>query len=379
MPARPTRINMHCIVLNPRSSAVHEANQKSAFVIMPFSPTASEKNWTEIFDTVFKPAIEECGYACERAAPSTGSLIISIVESLRRADLVIADVTDRNPNVFYELGVRHSLRRGTIIVSQDGEHVPSDLRGYWYLTYGLRPRQVLQFKSAIRKIIAAIRKAPNRSDNPVADYLDREQINISHYVQRDNVKKLGALLTELSGNRLAIAQQLSSGEAQPLSHGCIQLLVQTLYVDIGPELLKTCYELEYRLGLIIKGGANSGILEQALERTELLFERISDIRDRIGRGEFAEPAVASTMVWSPAAPLRSTAIQECTMCSGSGQIECPTCRARVITEETDSLLTSVDRHCIRCNGSGMTSCPSCSSRESTDDRLDLTSAEARVR
>jgi len=143
---------------------------------MPFSPTASERNWTEVFERVFQPSLEDCGYSCKRAETSRGSLIASIVEGLVEADLVIADVTDRNANVFYELGVRHSLRRGTIIVSQGTDHVPSDLRGYWFLPYGLRPAEVAKFKADIKRIVAAFEEHPKRSDSPVSDYLDREPL-----------------------------------------------------------------------------------------------------------------------------------------------------------------------------------------------------------
>src|ERR1700683_2687922 len=80
------------------------APQKIGFVIMPFSPTKSEDNWTEVFSEVFQPALTECGYTCTRAEVTTGSLITSIVERLIEADIVIVDATDRNANVFYELG-----------------------------------------------------------------------------------------------------------------------------------------------------------------------------------------------------------------------------------------------------------------------------------
>jgi hypothetical protein len=61
--------------------------RRDVFVIMPFSDTASctESEWTEIFEQVFRPAIDACGYTCERASPGTGSLIASIVERLNTA------------------------------------------------------------------------------------------------------------------------------------------------------------------------------------------------------------------------------------------------------------------------------------------------------
>src|SRR5262249_8061196 len=104
---------------------------KTAFVIMPFSGTASctEQQWTEIYEKIFEPTMRQCGYTCTRAAPMTGNLGMSIVERLRESTIVFADLTDANANVFYELGIRHSLRKGTIIVAQHEKYIPSDLQG----------------------------------------------------------------------------------------------------------------------------------------------------------------------------------------------------------------------------------------------------------
>ena len=153
-------------------------------------------------------------------------------------------MTDRKCEVFYELGIRHALRRGTIIVSQRTDHVTSDLRGYWFLTYGLRPAEVAKFKAEIKRIVTAFEEQPDRSDSAVSDYLDREQLSSSRQVTRDNVKKMGALLTELSGNRLALRQYMSTHNPQVFSLGCLGLLIQTLYVDVGTDVLKLCSELE---------------------------------------------------------------------------------------------------------------------------------------
>jgi len=338
---------------------VSEKKDKTAFVIMPFSPTATEKNWTEVFEVVFRPAVEECGFVCKRAEASTGSLIVSVVESLVESDLVIADVTDRNANVFYELGVRHSLRRGTIIVSQGSEHVPSDLRGYWYLNYGLRPGEVLKFKSEIRRIVGAIRDSPDRSDNPVSDYLDRENISSSRQINRDNLKKLGALLTELSGNRLALQHEDQASSPQLLSTGCLKLLIQTLYLDVGPALLKACYELEYKLELIRMGAGGPAIVDSAVAETDTLYERISDVRQRIAKGEFTEPTQVSMMIWSPEPVIRwedgrynpiascRAPSRHCAKCDGTGAITCLVCGGGA-------------RNCSACGGLGEISCPVCS-------------------
>ena len=103
---------------------------KEIFVIMPFSTTLTckKEDWDDIYLNIFVPAVEGCNYSCERAKTQTGSLINSIIKKLRTARIVLADITDQNPNVFYELGVRHSLSKRTIIVSQKSVDIPFGLK-----------------------------------------------------------------------------------------------------------------------------------------------------------------------------------------------------------------------------------------------------------
>lgn len=115
---------------------------KTCFVIMPFSatnqPSMRKEDWDEVFEHTFKPVVEAAGYACTRSDPRPGNFVKDIIQSLYSAEIVLADLTGRKPNVFYELGIRHALRRGTIIVAQSVDDIPSDLRSYWCCTYGWR-------------------------------------------------------------------------------------------------------------------------------------------------------------------------------------------------------------------------------------------------
>lgn len=150
-------------------------NTKSAFVIMPFSETETytESEWTDIYENVFRPAFEACGYPCERGIPSSGSLVGQIIEKLKNSTIVLADITNRHPNVMYELGVRHSISMNTIVASQRVEDIPSDLRGYWSVIYGIRPGEVQKFKGDIGRILSEIEQNPDKSDSPVSDYLGK--------------------------------------------------------------------------------------------------------------------------------------------------------------------------------------------------------------
>ncbi len=281
------------------------SRRKDAFVIMPFSSTTScsEAEWTEVFENVFVPALDECGFFCTRAVPSTGSLITSIVERLRTSWLVLADVTDHNPNVFYELGVRHSLSKRTIIVCQDTGTIPSDLKGYWTLRYGIRPAEVSQFRRDMIRLVSEIVQNPEKSDSPVSDYLEREQAWSYEHTRRDNIKKLGALFTELSGNKILLDRLgKSTGtitDAMMVSTDCLSRLLQTIYIDLGPEVLKEAYELQSRLRAIqwLEPDMRATFLPAVVAELSVFANRILDVRARLVAGEYDEPFEVSTMVW----------------------------------------------------------------------------------
>lgn len=150
--------------------------RRQCFVIMPFSTTAScsEEEWATIFETVIKPSVENAGldYECKRSAATRGNLVRHIIESLSEAHVVIADLTDQNPNVFYELGVRHALKNRTILIAQTRDAIPFDLRPYANHVYTWNTGAgVEEFEAKIRELLLEVDERPDRPDNPVSDFL----------------------------------------------------------------------------------------------------------------------------------------------------------------------------------------------------------------
>ena len=154
--------------------------KKKCFVIMPFSSTESctEEQWLDIFENTIKPAVEESGfnYECFRASLVIGNIIRDILENLYKADVVIADLTDRNANVFYELGVRHALKNATILIAQNIKHIPFDLNNLATLMYDWKTKSGREeFKQKIKKTLSVIETNPNDMNvvSPISTYLKR--------------------------------------------------------------------------------------------------------------------------------------------------------------------------------------------------------------
>ena len=227
---------------------------------MPFSKTerCTTEEWKDIFENVHKPAIigSRLGYKCERSNIRTGAFVKDIIIKLNQADVVLADLTDMNPNVFYELGVRHTLRNRTILVSQTMDDVPSDLKQYGVITYNTNPKGVAEYKKDISKILKDIRNNPDRPDSPVSDYLNLKTIVTDISEAKTIEKKLIALVSECSYNLSAIKSGLTVADPEKTSitnarfrMGALELLTSTYYIYPNDDYIKDANELFYNLSI----------------------------------------------------------------------------------------------------------------------------------
>lgn len=95
----------------------------SCFVIMPFSERLSDRPngfFDEVFESLIKPAAEACGFDVYTANKNGSDVIQStIINELMDADIVVADLTDHNPNVLFELGLRMAEEKPVAIIKTD--------------------------------------------------------------------------------------------------------------------------------------------------------------------------------------------------------------------------------------------------------------------
>ncbi len=104
------------------------------FMLMPFKYPFGMN-----FELVIKPVVNSLGYNITKADDNfkIGSVMDKIKESIKRARLVVADVTGRNPNVFYELGLAHAFGKDVLIITQNSEDIPFDITHLRYFKYEL--------------------------------------------------------------------------------------------------------------------------------------------------------------------------------------------------------------------------------------------------
>jgi hypothetical protein len=98
----------------------------TCFVVMPFAPPIGG-----YYQHIYEPAIRKAGLRPIRADADifgTGKIIDQIWSGINSAKVLVAELTSRNPNVFYELGLAHALDKPVVLISSNGEDVPFDLK-----------------------------------------------------------------------------------------------------------------------------------------------------------------------------------------------------------------------------------------------------------
>lgn len=120
------------------------------FVLMPF-----EESMRAIYNDHLRPAIQSEGMSCLRADEIVGTNMITrqIWEKINQARCVVADLTHKNPNVFYEVGVAHALGKDVILVTQSMTDVPFDLQALRCIVYEFTPRGMKALESKLRATI----------------------------------------------------------------------------------------------------------------------------------------------------------------------------------------------------------------------------------
>lgn len=103
------------------------------FVLMPF-----DKSFNDIYKFGIKGAADDVGAYAERVDEQifNEGMLDRIFNQISKADVIVADMTGRNPNVFYEVGYAHALGKLVILLTKDANDIPFDLKHRQHTVYG---------------------------------------------------------------------------------------------------------------------------------------------------------------------------------------------------------------------------------------------------
>lgn len=171
-----------CCALVPQPNDQREirVSNKKAFVLMPFAEELSD-----VYRYLIADGLISAGYKVKRADDilSQNNILGDIVGAIISSDLIVADLTGANPNVYYEVGIAHALNKNVILLTQNIEDLPFDLRSYRVISYSVHFSKMNQAKEELYELASGAFKGTVPFGNPVKDFCGTKQdgMNISIY------------------------------------------------------------------------------------------------------------------------------------------------------------------------------------------------------
>ena len=151
------------------------SNAKTCYIIGPIGdPNTPKREWADfVRDHIIGPAVTDCGYDSPKRAddPDTELIMLEIITEMFNADLVVADLTDHNGNVYYELGIRHRTQKATIHLIQKEQKPLFDLGSNKAILIDKDHLIVEKAKDDIKARIKAYDKSPDNFKSQVQVYL----------------------------------------------------------------------------------------------------------------------------------------------------------------------------------------------------------------
>jgi len=172
---------------------------------MPFSQTTNEHTeeyWTKHFEDFLKPLIEVSPkLEARRSQALRGDVLKQIITDLALSPVVVANLTDSNPNVYWELGVRQSFKHGTVTVAEEGTQLPFDISAkatlFYYPGNHLRMES---FRILFKKAIQDCLEHPDRPDSHVLETISGRGTLFEIFRRDETIRRLDAVLSECNRN-----------------------------------------------------------------------------------------------------------------------------------------------------------------------------------
>jgi hypothetical protein len=206
------------------------STKKICFVIAPIGDPDSEtrKRSDQILKHIITPAVNECYYEPIRAdkISEPGLITSQVIQHIMDDPLVIADLTERNPNVFYELAIRHAIRKPLVQIIKKGETIPFDVAGTRTIPVDHRDLDsVEEAKREIVRQIKSVEKNPSLVDSPISVSLDLQILRQSDNPEQRSLADILSAISELRSTIVSIEKKIDASESG------ISSAARRIYID----------------------------------------------------------------------------------------------------------------------------------------------------
>jgi hypothetical protein len=192
--------------------------ERRCFVIAPIGDPDTEvrRRSDQVLKHIITPAVAECGYRALRAdqISEPGIITSQVIQHVVDYPLVVADLTGRNPNVFYELAVRHAIQKPLVQIIKKGETIPFDVAGTRTVNVDHQDLDsVEEAKREIVKQIKAVEQNPKLVDTPISVAIDLQVLRQSDNPEDRSLADIVSAIAEMRAGITGIEKRLSDPSA----------------------------------------------------------------------------------------------------------------------------------------------------------------------
>ena len=197
----------------------------TCFVISPIGEANSDirKASDQLLKFIIVPSALACGFKADAIIRADkidhpGIITNQIITHILNCDLVVADLSGHNPNVFYELAVRHAAGKPTVLLIREGESVPFDISQNRIIFYDIHDLdKVEENKEQLINQMTRALEVSDSMDNPIKQTINLNSLassqNPSERVSADMLASLGELRSQLTdiNRQIKILSQITTG------------------------------------------------------------------------------------------------------------------------------------------------------------------------
>ena len=270
--------------------------QKTCFVVMPIGDqkcgdtvVVESGVLREYYNFLIKKAITDArpGLKVVRAdeISTRGVITDDIFTQIMNADYVIADVTYPNPNVFYELGLRHACRAGTIIIKEENSPPPPfDIAPLQYIKYKYSPKGLEELSENLESAFKSIEEDPNHPDNGFQKLAKQESYTFPDY-RRQEIKtfldkcRVNGIMevfpTRKLGEDTSFSQAVGKAATGSTEVCLLGISLNSLFSHMGAEIASRLASPEVKLNvLLLKNDSKAAERREKIEGSSVIIEEI---------------------------------------------------------------------------------------------------------
>lgn len=187
---------------NKQTAEVVEDKKEKCFVIMPIGELDGiypKDHFRHVYEDIFKPAIEKAGYEAYRVDYNKSSSLIQveIVKEIVESPMVLCDLSTRNPNVLFELGIRQAYDKPVVLVQETGTQRIFDISTINTIEYRKERifHEVIEDREKVYETIIATQK--DSSYNSIIKMLQISQASLSDNPKMDANQETRLMLKTL--------------------------------------------------------------------------------------------------------------------------------------------------------------------------------------